>query len=318
MAETALLWDLGGTNSRIALARGGTMTGARRLSLRNDSAADFPAMLRQALDRLGGPRPEAVAIALAAPITGDRLKLTNRDWTLDRAEIAEVTGARRVLFLNDFQALAMALSDPAALAPRALQAGQPDGHAPAIVLGAGTGFNSAVRLPSGGIVTAETGHTTFAAVTPFDTRLRDAISAGHGRCSVERVLSGPGLASIHAQLSREAGHPIHPDRPEAILSRGLAGTDALAAEAAEVLARVYGRVAGDLALSSLAFGGVWLNGGPSRAMAPLLADPDGPFLTAFRAKGRMSHLMPRFPVRLIEEDGAALVGCLAALRDTPA
>jgi glucokinase len=306
---TVLVCDLGGTNCRLALADP-ALDRASVLRLANDGFAAFPALLGEYLRRKGRDRVRRVVVALAAPVSGDRVRLTNRDWHIDKAEVAAATGASEVSFINDFEALGHALERPDILRHAPLQSPRaPLANAPRLVLGAGTGFNCALWHP-GGVVCCEAGHTGFAAETAFDRALADHLAARHGRCSTERVLSGSGILEIYRVACALAGQGPGLSAGRDVVRAGLDGSDPAAATACREFARILGRTAGDLALLFLARGGVFLSGGATRAVAPLLSGPGNPFLAAFSAKGRMTASMAEYPVHLLGDDDAALHGCV--------
>lgn len=304
----ALVCDLGGTNCRFALWQTQTRTLSHMDSFRNDDFTGFGEVVVRYMAKHALPGLDSAAIALAAPCESDNIALTNRDWVLSRAEIAAVSGAQNVHFLNDLEALALAVhaTPGPVVTPVAPSVGQAH-NATRLVVSTGTGFNSAAVTRTGSIVACETGHTTFAPLTDFDRQFQVWATGKFGRCSNERLLSGKGLESIEALLSGKAPRSSHD-----IISAGMQRTDPIARQACVELARILGTVTGDLALTFMAEGGVYLAGGIARAISPLLTEETGPFRTAFAQKGRMGDQMKRFPILLIEDDSAALLGCAAA------
>ena len=309
---TQLVCDLGGTYCRLALVEHDKMVPATCISLENDGFQSFDALLAHYLeDFTASHQISCVVIALAAPVTGDRVALTNRDWTLDRNVISDICGGAAVFLINDFEALGHALNRPADLSLRAitpdLAKGEPQTR---IILGAGTGFNSAACTPSGEIIRSETGHTTLAVETDIDRHLQQQLSDRFGRCSQERILSGVGLIAVYRAICEREGQTAQFSGSFDIVRAGTASNDPCAEQACKEFARILGRAAGDLALIFMAYGGVFLNGGVTRALAPFLTSYDGPFGIAFRNKGRMAEQMKQFPVYLILDDHAALSGCM--------
>ncbi|MFD2739590.1 glucokinase [Sulfitobacter aestuarii] len=308
-----LLFDLGGTNSRfVQTAPDAPLDAAQVTRLKNDDHASFAEILRAYFDQSGAPAPRRVVIALAAPIAaGDRVRLTNRDWCIDKAEIARISGADRVDFINDFEALGHALQDPDQLDHTPLTAARTaQARAPRLVLGAGTGFNSALWLPGDQVLRCEAGHAGYAAESDFERALAERIRAEHGRCSVERVLSGGGIEAAYRCAASLADESPHLQGSREIVAAGLSGEDEVAARACRAFTCALGRVAGDLALLFLPRGGIYLFGGATQAMRPLITAQDSLFLEAFHAKGRMRDLMEDFPIHLLDDDRAALQGAL--------
>ena len=317
MAEhPSLVADIGGTNTRLALADGAALRKGSVRRYRNAGFRDLAAVLHAYLADVGSPNLSGACAALAGPVEDGAGRLTNLDWSIAEADLAAQIGAPARL-LNDLQAQGHALGRiaEAHLQPL-LRADRPAPEgAPRLVIGVGTGFNAAAvhNTGQGRIVTAsECGHITLPAPTADDRRLVDFLTRIEGFAEVEGALSGRGLANIDAWLAEEeAGGPAPRD------ARGV--MDALgegeprAVRAVAVAVRLLGTVAGDLALVHLPLGGVHLIGGMARALADHAGDHG--FAEAFRAKGRFAPMMARFPVRVVTDDYAALTGCAAFLAE---
>ncbi len=303
--------DLGGTHCRIGQYVDGHLDTASVARFKNSDHASFSALMSHYHARPGVAPADRLVIALAAPVTGDVVALTNLDWTIDRDEISRSTGVPDVLLINDFEALGHALSSPQSLDLRSLNAGNGDNSSGTkLILGAGTGFNCAARLSNGSVVSCEAGHSTFVAETEFDRSLQHRFTQDFGRCSFDRVLSGSGLGAIYQTLcSLENQTPAHATSQQ-IIPAALGSDDALATRACYEFVRILGRAAGDLALVFLATGGVYVTGGVARGLAAFMSGPDSHFLPAFKAKGRMAATMATFPVSLVLDDNTALRGCL--------
>ncbi len=311
----ALVADIGGTNTRVALAQGAVIDPA---TIRRYSNADYPGIepiLRAYLAETGATCSGA-CIAAAGPVRDGVAELTNLNWKMSLASIAEATGARTVSLLNDLQAPGHALRLLPMTSLRPILPGPdipPAATAARLVINVGTGFNSAPvhTILSGRVVPAsECGHVNLPARSPDDLSLMAFIEAAHGFPSVEDVLSGRGLQ--HVDLWAAEGPA--PERPAAaIMAAILAGDDPRAGRAARMFVRMMGVVAGNLALVHLPFGGIYLTGGVARHLAPLLQDLG--FAAAFREKGRFADFMDDFPVWAIEDDYAPLQGCAAHLAD---
>jgi glucokinase len=310
----ALVADIGGTNTRVALADG------RRLvegTVRRYANADYPGLetvLRRYLAEEGGVAPRAVCIAVAGPVRDGRATLTNLDWTMDDAMLRRATGCATVAILNDLQAQGHALGHIAADKIRTIIPFPPaDPMATRLVIGVGTGFNAApvFDTPKGRLVPAsESGHVNLPVRDEADARLAAHLTAAHGFASVEDVLSGRGLEAVYLWLGHEEGDPREASAHD--IMEGCANrSDPRAVAAARTFARMLGMVAGNLALIQLPFGGVFLIGGVSRALAPFLGEFR--FEAAFRDKGRFAGFMAGFGVGVVEDDYAALTGSAAYL-----
>ncbi len=312
-----LVADFGGTNTRVALARGAAVDGS---TMRRYANAEFPgaaSVLERYLEDVGGVDCAGAAICVAGPVRDEVGALTNLDWRIDKPGLARAARAEHVAILNDLQAQGQALGaiDPACV--RTVVDG-PDAHAHAakLVIGIGTGFNAAPvwEAEQGRLVPpSECGHVSLPIRTADELRLCEYVSTAHGFPAVEDVLSGRGLERLYAWLGHEAGDPRELRAAE-VMAGAAAGDDPRAEDAVRRFVGLMGTVAGDLALIHLPFGGVHLVGGVARAMEPYLARFG--FAEAFRDKGRFAGFMQNFAVRVIEDDYAALTGLAAHLDRT--
>ncbi len=312
-APVTLVADIGGTNTRVGLAHGAALDRASIVRYRNSDYTAVEPILRAYLKE--HPVPLAGAcLAAAGPVLDGVAELTNLKWTMSEASISQATGARTVALLNDLQAPGHAL---ASLAPNHLRAiiAVPDAgpKAARLVVNVGTGFNAVpVHVAASGRVVpaSECGHVSLPVHSAEDLALQRFISERHGFSSVEDVLSGRGLEQVdHWAAGDGAAQRMAAD----IMAAILAGEDARAKRAAFQFVRVMGQVAGNLALTHLPFGGVYLTGGVARHFAPHLGRFG--FVDAFRDKGRFTTFMAAFPVWSIEDDYAALQGCAVHLND---
>lgn len=313
----SLVADVGGTNTRVALADGSKVLVATIRHYRNADFPDLESMLRLFTEDAANAEISAACVAVAGPVLDRRVRMTNLNWTVDAEMIARATGAATVSILNDLQAQGHALghiaSDRIRTIIPALSAGP---RATRLVIGIGTGFNAAVvhETDAGRVIPAsESGQITLPVRDAADLRLSQFVSSQTGHPSVEDVVSGPGLARIHAWLGQESNAPAEMTSRD-ILARCIAGNDARAVAAARIFTRILGAVAGNLALIHLPFGGIYLIGGMARAFGPLLADFG--FTDAFRDKGRYAGFMTHFGVSVIDDDDAALTGAAAHLAES--
>jgi glucokinase len=311
-----LVADIGGTNTRVALAEGWQILPD---TIRRYSNAEFPGLesvLRRYIEDEGGVDPKAACVAVAGPVRDGRATLTNLDWTIDKTTLMRATRAETVAILNDLQAQGHALGylEPAVIRP-ILAGPEVQAHAARLVIGVGTGFNAApvFETANGRLVPpSEAGHANLPIRTDADLRLCRYVETAHGFPGVEDVLSGRGLERAYAWLGDEAGDQRERSAQQ-IMESCADGQDERAIEAARIFTRILGTVAGNLALIQLPFGGIYLVGGVSRAFAPYL-DRFG-FGEAFRDKGRFASFMSNFSVSVVEDDYAALTGSAAHLVD---
>lgn len=314
-----LVCDLGGTNARFGLTVEGRLAPETLETYANDGFADFPSVLAAYRSRHPSLAVDAVCVAMAAVPTPDGARLTNRDWDIRRIDIADICGTNDIHFLNDFEALGLSLLRTEELETKELFAGLPPaGPATRLVLGAGTGFNAAACFPPSigptpYVSAAECGHMTLPVEGADEMSLQHYLARGRGRASNERALSGRGLFEIYLWCCERNARPAILPGPSDVAAQAIADADPDAREAADYFLRFLGRVAGDLALAFLPFGGIYLSAGATRALAPLIGS-SATFIEAFRAKGRQAELMTSFPISLLLDDRAALSGCAEWLR----
>lgn len=307
-APLCLVADVGGTNTRVALARAGRIVPGTVRRYSNSGFAGLDAVLAQFRADEGCAVPDGACVAVAGPVRGGVGRLTNLDWAMDGAGLAAATGARTVAVLNDLQAQGHALGHLAPGAHRSIIAAAAEPGGSQLVIGVGTGFNAApVHEGPGGrvVVPSECGHVTLPVRSEADLRLSRFVAQEHGFPGVEEVLSGRGIAHVDAWAAGEAGETG--TRDSAGVLAALEAGEERARQTVATAVRMLGAVAGDLALIHLPFGGVHLIGGMARALVPWLGEFG--FAEAFRDKGRFAPLMADFPVSVIEDDFAALTGC---------
>ncbi len=308
-----LVADIGGTNTRVALADSGVLRQGSIRKYPNAGRESLAAILRQFLAETATRDCAGVCVAVAGPVRDGVARMTNLAWDITASDLAEVGGTDRVAILNDLQAQGHAL---AALDPRHLRVllpGKPVGEgATRLVVGAGTGFNAApVHAVAGGIHVAasECGHIHLPQHGEQEQALARHLAHRHGIATVEEVLSGRGLAALHHWTS---GQDLTADALTAAIVAG----DPAARATGVLFAQVMGRVLATLALVHLPFGGIYLIGSVARAMAPHLGALG--MAGAFAEMGRFSPMMAEFPVLVVEDDYAALLGCAAHLTALPA
>jgi glucokinase len=318
----ALLADIGGTNTRVALADGTVVRPDSVARFSNaaykDQGRDIAHILRDYLDQRGMQAVAGVCVAAAGPVQDGVATMTNLDWVMDAAKLTGATGAGRVAILNDLQAQGHALGHIAPQNLRPVIPGPVRAGAPMLVVGLGTGVNAApVHLIATGRIVppSECGHVNMPVRSDEDLRLArfvEARLAAQGEvphAGVEEVLAGRGLANLHAFAAAEAGQPASLASAEVLAA--LAAGDAVAAHAARLYTRILGQVLADLALIHLPYGGIYLIGGMSRAMTPHFSTYG--FAEAFRETRRVDLLEKDFSVTVVEDDFAALTGCAAFL-----
>jgi len=301
--------DIGGTHARFAIAelRGGRPEIGPMKRYRTREHVGLASAWAQFAADAGEPLPRDAALAVAAPIEGDVLRFMNSDWRIPRASIAEDLGIERLTLLNDFGAVAHAVSVLGA--DELLPVAGPDRlpkDGVISVIGPGTGLGVALLARRGDRVTVietEGAHIGFAPLDPEEEDLADTLVERYGRVSVERVVSGPGLVDIYHHLGGTS--EVDANSAGDLWSAAIDGSDALAAHALDILVRCLGAAAGDISLAHGAMG-VVLTGGLANRIADLLRTPM--FAARFTAKGRYRERMQRVPVMLATYPEPGLLG----------
>ncbi|HVW67690.1 MAG TPA: glucokinase [Steroidobacteraceae bacterium] len=309
-----LVGDVGGTHARFAVATAGSHGPA--LSHRRDiegEYADVTGLLCAYMKDSGLEGiPTHALIAVAGPVTAGVVTLTNRHLRISETDL-EAFGFARTALINDFGALAYAADilgaeDLSDIGP-ALE-GVPD--APISIVGAGTGFGVSCLVRHGGRalpMTTEGGHIGFAPTDDQQMALLSSLQCRFGRVSVERLLSGPGIESIHRAMEAFKGAAETGMSAEQITAGALAG-EATCKATLSLFCKVYGAIAGDIALAHGARGGVLIGGGIALKIEPFLQA--SPFRQEFDNKGRLAPYVKAIPTRLIVNADATLLGAARA------
>jgi len=311
---TGLVGDVGGTNARFAVI---DLEGRVR-NLHIYPAASYASLgdiIADYLERtVGRKRPPRAVIAVAGPVLDGETEFTNLDWQVSEGELLARFEFEAVKLINDFaaQALACPLLGGDSLRPLGptLRGGA---DCPMVVLGAGTGFGVAglARSERGDMaVSTEGGHAAFAPTDDVEVEVWSQLRARHGRVSIERLLSGRGLFEIYGVLAgMRQTEPTLADE-KAVYDAAAKG-DGLANETLDRFCGILGSVAGDLALSFGARGGVFVSGGIAPKMADRLAS--GEFRARFEDKGRLTPYLKDIPTSLVLHPYPALIGAAREL-----
>ncbi|MCX7274565.1 MAG: glucokinase [Burkholderiales bacterium] len=311
-----LLGDVGGTNARFAWQQAADRPIVDVASLPCAQHASIEQAIRHYLSTHSREAPRAGAIGIANPVTGDRVQMTNHHWSFSISALRQSLGLTQLVVINDFTALALALPalPPSGLRP--IGGGQAIARAPLAVLGPGTGLGVSGLLPSGDDgwipISGEGGHVTLAAADERDAAVIDILRRRFGHASAERALSGPGLVNLRLACRELAGQPADERTPAQVLASARDGSDADSAAALDLFCGFLGGVAGNLALTLGAQGGVFLGGG----IVPRMADELGAsvFRERFESKGRFSGYLAAIPTTIIAtDDSPALIGAGRAL-----
>jgi glucokinase len=298
-----LLADIGGSKSRFALAES---SGGHTppVVVDNDKVAGFEGAIAHFLDATEA-RPERATLAVAGPVDGEEIMLTNRPWRCRRSQLMERFGFSNMRVLNDFEALAWALPKLSGADLRPLGNATAAAEGVQLVIGPGTGLGIAALVPANGhwhVLASEGGHGLFGPQSPDEFEIFARIAAEYGSVCAETILSGRGLMRLEHALAPAVAH----DAPETLVERALVGEPSALATA-RLFLRLLGRFAGSMALTFKALGGVYVAGGIARALEPLFDEPD--FRASFEAHPPYEALLAAIPTWLITCPEPGLIGC---------
>jgi glucokinase len=309
--------DIGGTHARFALAQvhSGRVTSLGEVcTLKTAEHASLQTAWEDFGARLGRPLPPAAGIAVAGPVQGEVLKLTNNPWVIRPAWIPKKLGAKRYTLVNDFGAVAHAvaqLDDSYFTHLCGPERGLP-GTGVVSIVGPGTGLGVAQLLRRGGhyhVIETEGGHIDFAPLDSLEDRILTELRKRYRRVSVERVASGMGMGNIYEALAAIEGRQVAYRDEKSLWQAAMAGEDSLAAAAFDRFCLALGAVAGDIALAQGAEA-VVIGGGLGLRLVDYL--PQSGFRDRFIAKGRFERRMDEMPVQVITHPEPGLFGAAAA------
>jgi glucokinase len=310
-----LVGDVGGTNARFALVDAQGHVRHPRSFPCKDYASLTDIIAEYIETTAGRRRPPRAVVAVAGPVVDGEIEFTNLDWRVSEGDLLAHFEFEAVTLINDFAAQALACpllegQDLRQLGPPGVRGAH---GCPIVALGAGTGFGVAAlaRSDRGDIAIAtEGGHAAFAPNDDVEVEIWRRLHARHGRVSVERLLSGPGLYDIYCVLADLAGqNAVLPDEV-AVTTEGLVG-DPVAAAAIDRFGGLLGAAAGDLALTFGARGGIYVSGGIAPRIAERLAT--GVFRSRFEDKGRLSDYVKAIPTYLVLHPYPAILGAAREL-----
>ena len=313
-AETWLVADIGATNARFGLVSPEkTLLQTRTLAI-----ADHPtiaqAITTYLAEREAFPMPRQGALAIASAITGDRVAMTNHPWSFSISALKSQLGFDRLEVINDFAALALALPHLPPADRRPIGGGAPSAGAPLGVLGPGSGLGVSGLIPAGTgwiPLAGEGGHATMAPATDRENAVLDRMRRHFDHVSAERVLSGPGLINLYNTLAALDGVPSRGYMAAQITDPEIGAADPVCAEATSLFCAMLGTMAGNLALTLGARGGIYIGGG----IVPRLGQRfvQSPFRARFEAKGRFSEYLAVIPTWVVTHPLPAFLGCAAVL-----
>jgi glucokinase len=310
-----LIADIGGTNARFALLDGGSWHD--EIVLR---CADYPDIVSAIEDYLqkvgaasGAARPAQAALAIAGPITGDIVRMTNHVWQFSAARTRQALGWRRLIMVNDFTALAMAIRHLPQNELEQVGGGQSVPGAPLALIGPGTGLGVSGLIPSGEHwipLQGEGGHVTLAVMNEREIAVLQQLHQRFAHVSAERVVCGPGLVNLYEALCGLEGVVPKVLTPPEITRRAREGSCRVCLEALSIFCALLGTLAGNLVLTLGATGGCYIGGGIVPGLGSFFTSSH--FRNRFEEKGRFADYLSRVPTYVIRSELPAFVGLATA------
>lgn len=311
--------DIGGTKTLLQLCAAEAHAPLLQKSYASADYAELGDIVGEFLMEAGVRNIDAACFALAGPVSGGVVKLTNLPWAVDGNALAIRFGIKRLQLINDFEAVGHGIAALQSADLLSLQAGTEQPRGVRLVLGAGTGLGVAWLSPQLGeyhVHPSEGGHMDFAPVEEKQYLLLRYLQQRHGHVSYERIVSGPGLVAIY-EFMRETG--LASPSPQmlsaleeeedaaAVITRfSRHGEEPIARMVVDLFLSVYGAFMGNMALASLPRGGIYVAGGIAAKMASQLQE--GEFINAFLSKGRFGGLLAKLPVHVVLNRDVGLMG----------
>jgi glucokinase len=310
-----LIADIGGTNARFALLDGRAWRD--ELVLRCADYPDIVSAIEEYLRKVGaasGPaRPLEAALAIAGPITGDIVRMTNHVWQFSAARTRQSLGWRRLIMVNDFTALAMAIRHLPENELEQVGGGQAVADGPLALIGPGTGLGVSGLIPSGEHwipLQGEGGHVTLSVNNEREIAVLQQLHQRFTHVSAERVVCGPGLVNLYEALCGLEGVVPQVLTPPEITRRAREGSCRICLEALSTFCALLGTLAGNLVLTLGATGGCYIGGGIVPGLGSFFASSH--FRNRFEDKGRFADYLSRVPTYVIRTELPAFVGLATA------
>lgn len=310
-----LLGDIGGTNARFSILAD---AGAEPKQFPNLHGADFATIddaIRQGVLEKSDVKPRSAILAIAGPINGDEIPLTNSGWVVRPKTMISDLGFEDVIVINDFEAQALAISSLSGDGREPIGSAAEHPAASRAVLGPGTGLGVAglIHAQDKWIpVPGEGGHIDIGPRSERDLQIWPHLDPIEGRISAEQIICGRGLLNLYHAICAVEGVTPTLKEPADVSTRGLSGDDPIAAETLSLFVTYLGRLAGDIALLFMAKGGVYLSGGISQKILAALKKPE--FRAAFEDKAPHSAMMRTIPTYVVTHPLAALEGLASYAR----
>ncbi|WP_414013096.1 glucokinase [Limnohabitans sp.] len=315
----SLLGDVGGTHARFALVCGNNALISQVMVLSTGQFPDLASAVTAYLHQIGNPKVGDACIAIANPILGDVVEMTNNDWRFSIEKTRQTLQLENLLMLNDWEAMAMAAPAFGTIDLEQIGKGSPVDNAPKGLIGPGTGLgvSSLVRSRRGDWVpiAGEGGHVSLSPSCEREADILRTLWQIFPHVSAERVISGMGLENLYQAICLLNATAAEPLNAVQVSQRGMAATDPACEEALDRLCRFLGNTAGNLALTLGARGGIYIGGGVIGQLGGYFAQSG--FRAAFEAKGRFDKYLMDIPTYVVRKEQPALIGCAMALGVKP-
>jgi glucokinase len=314
-----LVADIGGTNARFALVEFIPQTSIEIMAVHKLACADYPSLpvaIRHYYEQVD-VEPSAVrqaTVAVAGPVDGDWFEMTNNPWAFSIRAVQQELGFKHFYAINDFTAVAWAITRVGAGDYAPIGGGSPDAGTPIGIIGPGTGLGMGGLIPCGGgwnTLHSEGGHSNFAPTNDLEVEIFKVLLHKYGRVSNERILSGPGLEDLYQAIAQIEGHTVEHRSAAHITSAAVDSEDPLSVTTLSNFCAVLGSLAGDLALILGARAGVYIGGGIVPRFIEFLKQ--SPFRKRFEAKGRFYAYNAAIPTRVLTHENPGLLGAAAFL-----
>lgn len=306
-----LIADIGGTNARFALLRGLDVHSEQVLA-----CADFPDIVAATEHYFGmvgatsaEQRPVEASVAIAGPVTGDLIRMTNHVWQFSAAGMRRQLGLQRLIFMNDFTALALSIRHLPPEDLRAVGVGRAVAGAPIALIGPGTGLGVSGLIPALGAwipLQGEGGHVTLSVMTEREMAILGVLRREFSHVSAERVVSGPGLLNLYQALCTLEKTTPESLTPAQITQRAVAGTCRICIETVSTFCALLGTLASNLVLTLGALGGVYIGGGIVPQLGQFFVSSR--FRDRFEDKGRYASFLADVPAYVITTRLPAFIG----------
>jgi len=309
--------DIGGTNSRFGLVTSIDKAQQKVVieNLVTFKSSEFSSLEDAVLgykESLNSLEVKQASLAVAGPVVGDKIKLTNLDWNFSILETKHNLDFKNLMIINDFTAYACSIQYLDKSCFQTIHKGIAVENYPQAVLGPGTGFGVALLINQAGAMNAlalEGGHMSLAANTPLQAAIKEFMSRRFNFVSVERVFSGPGLRYLYQALAAVEGSQTRNISTAQISQYALDGSDEMCQRTLSLFCSWLGSIIGDFALTLGARGGIYLGGGILPRIVDFLRESE--FEAAFKSKGQMSYYLEEIPVQLVTKSNTALIGAAA-------